>query len=362
MAANLDRAFREWIKRPDDQRFASLEELYDFTQKRKDYSYETVKSLDSIHLGATENGEISLNGNCEPANLSHWAFGQLCSRLKAPANYLRTLSPEMAKDCLQYGLQHSSEACKMLIRNTHTNSPNESNRIASAFTGPSYGRIWDSHVVESLMRSVEGSGWHIPRNAKSSDNRGLYASDRDMFAFMINGEKPIEVENAKLYRGFFCWNSETGSATFGLTTFLYNSMCDNHIVYGAEKIQDLRIIHRNQAPMRFYSQAIPILNRFVENQGFGEEIKSTVAMAMKQPIGKDLEETLDWFRNKPFTKKEITSAWENGLAAGEDVTTRWGMIQGLTSYAQSIPYIDKKVNLERRSGMLLEMNNNGSKI
>ncbi|MEZ5359663.1 MAG: hypothetical protein R3F48_12660 [Candidatus Zixiibacteriota bacterium] len=356
MAVNLDRAYREWVTRPVDQRFASLEDLYEFTKKRKNSSLEKVKSLDTIHLEKAHNGEITINGSQEPAILSHWAFGQLCSRLKAPAKYLRTLSPEMARNCLQYGLQNSSEACKLLLRNPYTNGHGDTQRFASAFTGPSYGRIWDSYVVESLMRSTKGSGWHIPRSSLVTDHRGLYASDRDMFAFMINDENPIEVENAIFSRGFFVWNSETGSATFGLTTFLYNHMCDNHLVYGAEQIKDLRIFHRKYAVENFQREAIPHLNRFLENHKFQDNVKDTIAIAMKSKVANTLDDTLKWFKNRPFTKKEITNAWENGLATGEDVTTRWGMIQGFTSYAQTIPYIDKKVNLERRAGGLLAGN------
>lgn len=356
MTANLDRAYREWVTRPADERFSSLEDLYEFTDSRRINSFQRVKPLDSLQLDYTPQGGLILNGNSQPAYLSHWAFGQLCSRVSAPAKYLRTLPPEMVRDCLQHGLHSSDQSCKLLVRNSHANGLAGPDRHASAFTGPSYGRIWDSDVVESLMRSVEGSGWHIPRSSHSTDNRGLYASDRDMFAFMINEENPIEVGNAKLSRGFFLWNSETGSATFGLTTFLYNHMCDNHLIYGAEQIKDLRIFHRKYAVDNFQKTAIPTLNRFIKNSKFQDNVKDTIAHAMKSKIANTLEDTIKWFKNKPFTKKEITSAWENGLVSGEDVTTRWGLIQGLTSYAQSIPYMDKKVNLERRAGAMLNSN------
>ncbi len=125
------------------------------------------------------------------------------------------------------------------------------------------------------------------------------------------------------------------------------------MVFGAEEIRELKIFHRSHALDRFQSHAIPALNRFVENQSFGDNVKDAVSRAMDQPVGSDLDETLKWFKDKPFTKSEITNAWEAGSAAGEDVTKAWGMIQGLTYVARDMPYIDKKVNLERRAGMLL---------
>jgi hypothetical protein len=310
-----------------------------------------------MKIDTTSDGGIIMNGNESPAYFSNWAFGQLCRTISAPAGYLRMLSPELARDCLQYGLSSSGEECKLLIRSHSQELGNPDERYASAFTSATYGRIWDSDVVDSLMRATEGSSWHVPRpkNGNNSRNSGLYASDHDVFAFFVNDENPVEVGNAKLGKGFFCWNSETGSSTFGLTTFLYNYVCDNHIVWGAEEVQGLKIIHKSQAPDRFYREAIPILNRFVENRALDESIKSLADKAMNQRIGDNLEKVLEWSKARPFTRKEITTAWQTGLAEGEDVTTLWGLVQGLSATARDLQFGDRKVELERRAGALLRV-------
>lgn len=355
MTTNLYDAHRQWAIRPKDERFESLQAIYDFTKKRKHASEEQVLRLNETKLHVTPQGSIAVNGSSEPAEFSNWAFGQLSTALGAPAKYLRTLPAEMARDCLQYGLDISDQQCKLLIRVDSAYSQGIPDRWASAFTGPKYGRIWDADVLESLASSVENSPWHVPpaRPSQDSENSGLYASDHDMFVFMVNDENPVEIGNAKLGRGFFCWNSETGASTFGLTTFLYNYVCGNHIVWGAEQVQELKIIHRSHAPDRFYTQALPTLNRYVENRALSDDIKDSVGRAMNQRIGNTLEETLDWFKAKPFTKKEVINAWDTGLTEGEDVRNVWGIVQGLTAYARDMPHCDKKVNLERRAGKLL---------
>lgn len=355
MPTNLYDAHRQWAYRPKDERFGSLDDLYDFTRNRKLSSAEKTTSLSSIALSATEQGALTVNGNSQPAELSHWAFGQLSTQIGAPAKYLRTLPTEMARDCMQYGLRNSPLESKILTRADSPYSIGGNGRTAAAFTGPKYGRIWDADVLENLIPALESTSWHTPpaRSSQGSENSGLYASDHDMFVFMVNDENPVEVGNARLGRGFFCWNSETGSSTFGLTTFLYNYICGNHIVWGAEDVQELKIIHRSHAPTRFYDQALPILNRFVEDKSLDNSIKDKVGLAMVQPVGATLEETLNWFKNKPFTKKEITNAWETGMAEGEDVRNTWGIVQGLTAYARDMPHCDKRVNLERRAGQLL---------
>jgi len=348
MPQNLYDAFKQWAIRPADERFASLDDLYDFARQRKEHSSQFVESLNGIQLDAL-NGNIFMNGTREKSYLSNWSFGQLSRLVGAPAKYLRTLPAEMAVDCMRYGMSKNDRLSKILIRD------GKQGRLASSFTSESYGRIWDADIIAKLRDSVADTGWHVPKSNKGyTGNSGLYASDRDMFAFMINDEDPVEIGDAKLGKGFFCWNSETGSATFGLTTFLYNYVCDNHIVWGADRINELKIFHKKFAPERFKQEAIPIMNEFSRSNSRSEEIKYTVDKAMTQRIGGSLEETLDWFKNRPFTRKEIESAYQTGRLEGEDVTSLWGVIQGLTATARNMPYINKRVDLERRAGLLLK--------
>jgi len=132
-------------------------------------------------------------------------------------------------------------------------------------------------------------------------------------------------------------------------------VCGNHIVWGAEEVREIRIVHKGEALDRFHNLALPRLNQFVENRAYNDTVKETVSRAMSEPIGQDLDKTMDWFKDKPFTKGEITRAWEIGIAEDNDVTTVWGMVQGFTAYARSMTYANLRVNLERRAGSLLNL-------
>jgi len=352
---NLYDAHRQWARRPPDERFASLPAMYDFAKARREQSSEEVRSLQHVALTVTPEGAVAMNGETPPAHLTNWAFGQLATVVGAPARYLRTLPPDMVKDCLTYGLHRSAERCKVMIRASPFANGSGEQLWASAFTGPAYGRIWDADVIESLTQAILGTTWRVPEAIPThgSESSGLYASDRDMFAFLVNDEQPVEVGNAKLGRGFFIWNSETGAATFGLTTFLYNYVCGNHIVWGAEQVQELKIVHRLKAPDRFYRDAIPILNRFVENRSLAESVKDAVGRAMQTKVGTSIEEILGWFAAKPFTKREVIAGYQAGQTEGEDTSTVWGMLQGLTAHARGLKHTDTRVGLERRAGALL---------
>lgn len=353
MAVDLYDAHRQWANRMPDERFDSISSLYDFVYERQFNSTQSINNLSDTVLHLTSLGGISVNGSSRPALLTNWAFSQLCRTVGAPARYLRNLPGYMARDCLQYGIKNSNLKYKILLRDDDPEFLENSQLWASAITSPSYGRIWDSDIVEKLMDAVDGTGWHLPPSYSGKPS-GLYASDRDMFAFFINDEQPIEINNAKLGKGFFCWNSETGASSFGLTTFLYNHVCGNHIVWGAENVNELRIVHKKSALDRFYSDAIPVLNRFVENKKVDDSIKYKVDKAMHHRIGKDLEEITNWFKNKPFTKKEIVNAYDTATKTNENPHNLWGIVQGLTSNAKNIPYTNQKTNLEKRAGTLLD--------
>lgn len=355
MSTILIDAHKQWVKRPPDERFTTLDAILEFTGKRKRNALEETYALRGLRLHATHGGGMFLNGHIPHAALTNWSFAQLCQSVKAPAGYLRTLSAGMAVQCLEYGLARSGGDAKLLLRRNESADADESNFVnaVSAFTSPTYGRIWDYDVVAELLEAVQQTNWHPPESKRGS--AGLYASDRDMFVFLVNDERPVDVGNARLGKGFFLWNSETGSATFGLTTFLYNFVCGNHIVWGAEEVRELKIVHRNRALSRFYSDAIPVLNRFVENRNLDDMIKTTVQQAMDDRVGSTLEEVSTSLKQLPLTRGEIAAAWATGVAEGEDVTSRWGLTQGLTSYARTLPFADRRVNLERRAGALLNV-------
>ena len=77
-----------------------------------------------------------------------------------------------------------------------------------AVTGPDYGRIWDHELVAAVMK-IAGNGtgdtrwkvpgvmdWstmtHNPLVDVTKDTTTLYASDRDVFLFLVDDTNPIE--------------------------------------------------------------------------------------------------------------------------------------------------------------------------
>jgi len=356
-------ANKEWASRPADQRFQTLADLRAAVHSRRLRSRSVDIDLPKIHVELGENNALTINSAIAPSSPSHWSFGQFAGLLRAPANYLRTLPPETLRDCLNHGIKSAPrDAVKFMTVASEDGGLN----TLQAVTSPTYGRIWDADCVDAVARLVERTGGKF-RNplawaSGGSTNTlggatvpsGLYASDRDVFMFMIDGGSQLDAgPRAKLNRGFFVKNSEVGAATFTLTTFLFNTVCGNHIIWGAQDVNTLSIRHTKGGPYRFDSEAAPTLMQYAQSSAVKEE--TAIHKAMEYRLPKDADELDKLLAPFKFTKSELKSAFDFAKAEEGKCATLWDLVQGFTAYARGFDYLDARVDLEKRAGALLKM-------
>lgn len=365
-------AHNQWATRPADQRFETLDALRAAVHARRLRSRTHTVPVKDLRLSADSN-EIFVNGRLSKAAPSHWAFGQLANVVGAPAGYLRNLPAPLAVQCIQHGLS----TCDREEHKLMTLAPEQGEVLdLQAVTSTSYGRIWDADVVDSVNRIVERTNGKF-YNPKAYVNggkgfagvtgevrgSGLYASDRDVFVFMIDGGSLLDAgPRAQLNRGFICWNSEVGSKTFGLMTFMFNVVCGNHIIWGAQNVNKLVIRHTASGPARFDGEAAPMLREYAEAsaQPMIDTVKAAQAFMLPQPESKDqtLRDTLAaWspIAKARFTRGEVASAIDFAKSEEGDCRTLWQFVQGATAYARGFDFIDSRVDLEKRAGSLLSI-------
>lgn len=353
MKINLMEASAQWASRPADQRFETLAALRDSVHNRRLRARSVDIDLKDVRAEVKE-GQIVINSGIAPSEPTHWSFGQFSSMLGAPASYLRNLSPELAVSCLNEGIDNATRETMKFM----TLSGDKLNTL-QAVTSPSYGRIWDADCVDAVGRIVERTNgkFYNPlafdRASGTPKPSGLYASDRDIFMFMIDGGSRLEIgPRAKLNRGFFVWNSETGSKTFGLMTFLFNEVCGNHIVWGAQNVNKLVIRHSKNGPYRFDAEAAPMLKAYAEASSSQDELIVTRAMNRMLPVGFEFDNFIGHFK---FTKAELREAIEAAKREEGKCETLWDLVQGFTAYARGFDYIDARIDLEKRAGELLRI-------
>jgi hypothetical protein len=358
--ATLMQASNQWASRPDDERFVNLNDMFDHFQTLRSISREVVVSTRKIQVIPHEDNKgLEIQG---PSGVgytpSHWSFGQLAQLAEAPAGYLRTMPAPIVADCLNYGLQYKRdiEDVGLLL------SKNGSSNLRAA-TGPNYGRIWNEDILRSMIQTV-GDGingnWKVPgefgkRVVVTKANTTLFAGDRDFFVFLADEDHKIEIPNRRqgapglLSRGFFCWNSEVGSRTFGLATFLFDYVCCNRIVWGATEYKELKIRHTASAPDRFLEEIQPALLSYSNGSS------KTVVDAVKAAQAARLDD-VDAFLSKRFGKRVVGSIKAaHLLEEGRPIETLWDATTGITAYAKGIAFQDDRVDVERIAGDIMQL-------
>ncbi len=255
----IGRVSSEWFSRPPDERYLSLSELFTAVRGRTDRSRTRTVESAAIRVEASrddaERLTLMLPGSDAPITPTHWSFGQLASLVGAPAAYLRQLPAPLAGINLQYGLtSHRAELVKTL-------EIDDGRVELRAVTGPDYGRIFDHELVAAVQR-IAGNGtgdtrWKVPgvldwstgvynpRVDVTQDTTTLYASDRDVFLFLVDDLNPIEAGRLPdgspdlYFRGFYCWNSEVGAKTLGIASFYLRAVCQNRNLWGVEDFEEI---------------------------------------------------------------------------------------------------------------------------
>ena len=366
----LTQASHQWANRPSDERYTSLPEMLATMQAIKQRSAARVlpnRSLQAVTIEGDRDG-IAIEGpNGVPVVPTHYAFGQLAQRAGAPAGYLRELPAPLAADCINYGIRHASEVQDLGVL---LHKPDGMPAMLRAVTGPNYGRIWNSTIVAALVdRFGDGVTGHfrVPgefgnRVQVTKENTTLYASDRDMFVFLADEDRRIEMPNRRdgragsLARGFFLWNSEVGASTFGIGMFLFDFVCSNRIIWGAEGYSEIKIRHTSGAPHRYIEEVAPQLEAYASSATAG--VTQAIAKAQAASIikaGKD--DAVDAFlRARQFTGKEVAAIKAAHMTdEGRPIETIWDAVTGVTAYARAVPYQDERVRLERKGGELLKV-------
>jgi len=299
---------------------------------------------------------------------TNWSFGQLCTLVGVPAGYLRQLPGPLSGINLQHGLQtHRGELIKTL-------EVDDGRIELRAATGPDYGRIWDHELVAAVMK-IAGNGtgdtrWKIPGTLDWSrmvhnpfvevtkDSTTLYASDRDVFLFLVDDAHPIEAgrlpngEPDLFFRGFYCWNSEVGSKTLGMASFYLRAVCMNRNIWGAEGFEEISIRHSKFAASRFAQEAAPALENFATSSP--APFVNGIRAAREAIVARTDEDRQDFLRRRGFSRADTSKVIATVLSEeGRPPESIFDFVQGITAIARARAHQDARLELEGKAAKIL---------
>ncbi|QBJ16731.1 DUF932 domain-containing protein (plasmid) [Agrobacterium sp. 33MFTa1.1] len=369
----IGRVSSEWFSRPDDERFLSLNDLYDTVRSRADRAHARTIESAAIRVEATRDNaerlELLVPGQRQPIAPTHWSYGQLCSLVGAPSSYMRQLPAPLAAINLQHGLlNHRAELVKTL-------EMDDGRLELRAVTGPEYGRIWDHELVSAVMK-IAGNGtgdtmWKVPGVLDwatmshnpfvdiTKDTTTLYASDRDVFLFLVDDTHPIEAgrlpngEPDLYFRGFYAWNSEVGSKTLGIASFYLRAVCANRNLWGTENFEEITIRHSKFAAQRFAHEAAPALTRFANSSP--APFIAGIKAARERIVARKDDDRESILRRRGFSKGETGKVIEMVLSEeGRPPESIFDFVQGITALARTKTNQDTRLELEGKAKKLLE--------
>lgn len=393
----LFKASNQWAERPVDERFWSLSEARNACAKVRAQAAAKEVPYRDLRVEALD-GEVQLMGRAGvPAKLTNYAFTQLVDRTPAPpARYLRDQPATLAVQNLNWGLKERAERMGESSGNAHLLFHQNGGLMLRAALSKDYKRIWNSEVYDRLI-TLEQRGWRTPparpaynikdprarpateadvlNHSRSQLNGGLavnvgdiiapagvYASDHDMFAFLVNEDRLIDDGRGNaLARGAFFWNSEVGDKSLGGMTFLYNAICGNHIVWGAQGVKEFRIRHVGKGLNERFEKAYLQIKEYAD--GAANEDEARIKASQTIELGKDKTEVLDALLG--ITRKARIQISEKALGEAYDRATEredrygtpntpWAIVNGLTELSQETPFTDKRDELDRTAGKIME--------
>lgn len=382
----------QWFSRPADQRFLNLDALYNFTRTMADQSRAMLVDVRDVKVLARDSDDLRIvlpkgikvvdaEGNKLREEIedvaaapNHHSFGQLCSLLQAPASYLRKLPAQIAGINLQYAVKNfREETVKAYVRQ---NGEVE----MRAATGPDYGRVYDYELVDAVRNIVAAStgltNWKVPgvldwstnmydpMAPVTSDSTTLFASDRDVFMFLVDDTHPIEIgkfpaghphagEPDLLFRGFYAWNSEVGDKKVGVASFYLRAVCMNRNLWGVEGFQEVSFRHSRLAPARFAAEVMPALESFAHHAT--DKLIWGVNKAKEAVVAKNLDEQREFLKRQKFSDSETTAIIDIVMKEeGHPAESIWDFVQGITAVARGKDHTDARLDFEKRAGKLLD--------
>jgi len=351
-------AHREWASRPPDERYASVHALYEAARARRARIEERSTETGEFRTEADDTDELVIRESSgRTANLTHWSFGQLATIAGAPPSYLRTLPAPIASSAINYGLQREArEQHQLFVERT---AP----WTVHAITSPRYARVHHHELAARVLDLMaQHPAWHLPLGYKDGEfgaervPSGAYLGDRDMFLFLVDGNRdlddPTDRTHAGLFRGFILRNSDVGAAALTLDVFLFRLVCGNHIIWGFQHVAGFRRRHVGASIQEAWTTSLDGVRAALDADTAND--RTLLLRATTQELGTTRDAVVETVvRRLDLSQKQAAEAYT--LAEGHETNPRsvWGYVQGLTRLSQHTPWQDGRYVLDRAASRLL---------
>jgi Domain of unknown function (DUF932) len=351
-------AHREWASRPPDERYASVQALHDAARARRERTEERTIDTGEFRTEAVASDALVLHETSgRTAALTHWSFEQLASIAGAPPKYLRSLPASIASDAINYGLRRQGRDQQQLFAD-HVEP-----WTVHAITSPRYARVHHDELAARVLDLMAAyPAWHLPLGYKDGEYgaekvpSGAYLGDRDMFLFIVDGNRdlddPSDSTRAGLFRGFILRNSDVGAAALTLDLFLFRCVCANQVVWGFQHVAGFRRRHIGASIQEAWTSSLESVRTALDADPSAD--RAVLLRATSQELGSTRDAVIDAVVQRlDLSQKQAGEAYALAEVYETNPRSVWGYVQGLTRLSQRTPWQDARFALDRAAGRLL---------
>ncbi len=337
---NLTKANQQLFARRPDERFASLQSLYDHClQDRQRSKDQWTRDLRVVPMPADASLGLSIEGG-ETYGPNDWSFGQICRLANVAKETVNRLSSNTAATVLLETLPRLAKPLQVCT----------SDRSVRSLHGPAYTRLWNVDVLNVVREFA--TDFQPPQTAVGGGT-GLYCGEQDMFVFLIDPTGWCEIEGEAFAPGMFLWNSEVGCRSVGIQTFWFQAVCQNHIVWDAVEVIDFSRKHTANVfdSLREIRRHIETLvaKRDARRDGFAR----VMAKAFKAKLGDKADDVAKVLQKhgipRDLAKKALATAERQGRF------TIFSLVDALTRHAGEMENAGDRLEADERSGKLLAL-------
>ena len=339
--ATLTHANRELFRRSTDERFATIADLADHCRCQKAASVDRWRPPqelrltpieDSLHLSAGTDGAFALND---------WSFTQLCGLARVSKDTVNRLLPETASRVFADTLLLNGNKPLQLLT---------SGERLRSIHGAAYTRLWNLDLMNVVREFAVD--FQPPQKAFNGGT-GLYAGEQDMFCFLIDPAGWTEIEGQAFAPGFFVWNSEVGKRSLGFSSFWFQAICQNHIVWDAMEVVEFSRkhtanVHDALADVRRGIDAL-VAKRDQRRDGFVRVIRK----AMQESLGTDDTEVEKLLAKQGITRQLTKQALD--IAREHGRLTIFAVVDALTRLAQQERNAGDRLDADQQAAKLLAL-------
>ncbi len=337
--SHLKDAHRELFRRQPDECFSSLTALWQRCHEQKEQSLELWESPDKLRMQPVSFDRLLLTAGDDGAfQLTDWSFGQLCRLSGVSKETVNRLTPDTAAKVFAETLPTETRPLQLLTMNDRVRS----------IHGTAYTRLYNVDLL-TVVREFATDFEAPPKGLNGGT--GLYAGEQDMFCFMIDPTGWTEIGGESFAPGFYLWNSEVGRRSLGLSTFWFQAVCGNHIVWDAIEVNDLRRKHTANIHdgLREVRRMIEDLVRLRDERrdGFTRVIKA----AMTTTLGDDADEVAKALSKSGIRRKLAAKAIE--LATKKGSFSVFTLMDALTRLSQERAHVGERLEVDQSAAALL---------